>query len=77
MTYAALTTQQDTEAGRLPRSHSVPLATDSDENVIFFMRARSQSTTAQGDNFYPAFLFMFGSGGELIADTGIMELTDL
>ena len=65
------------EHSRFRPRRGVPLTMDRDGNVIFFMRERSYDSSTQIMSFYPAFLFMFDSGGELIADTGTMELTDL
>ena len=45
------------------------------ENVIIFMRSHRRE---EGRSiFYPAFIFMFDGYGNLIEDTGVLELTDM
>ena len=50
---------------------------DNNGNVIFFMRGSYRSVETQRLAHYPSFLFMFDAEGNLVEDTGIMELTDL
>ena len=56
---------------------SIPLTMDKNGNILFFMRGRYRDREAQVWVYYPAFLFMFDANGNLIEDTGVMELTDL
>ena len=56
---------------------SVPLTMDKNGNVIFFMRGSHRDSTTHVWTHYPAFLFMFNADGNLIENTGAMELTDL
>ena len=58
-------------------AQSVPLTMDKNGNVIFFMRGRRHDRELQTQVHYPAFLFIFDVDGNLIEDTGVMELTDL
>ena len=54
---------------------SIPLTMDKNGNVIFFVRGSRRDNATW--IFYPAVLLMFDADGNLIENTGAMELTDL
>ena len=84
LTTVSRETQQETYltavegANIIVEQDSIPLTMDKNGNVIFFMRGRRHDREETPVwVYYPAFLFMFDADGNLIEDTGIMELTDL
>jgi len=67
MTYVSRETQEEVllaVSGGFRNSHSIPLTTDKNGNVLYLIRGAG------------TFLFMFDSDGNLIEETGIMELSD-
>jgi len=57
--------------------NSVPLTADRNGNVLYVMRGRSFDWEERKYSVTQSFLFMFNSDGNLIEETGVMELTDL